>query len=71
MIVQRFAWFLIALMMAPLVPVSSGAEARSTVVMLELERHDWLSDDDGWGALESDCVEGCRRGARLARPSPR
>lgn len=54
MIVQRFAWFLIALMMAPLVPVSSGAEARSTVVMLELERHDWLSDDDGWGALESD-----------------
>lgn len=45
MIVQRFAWFLIALMMAPLVPVSSGAEARSTVVMLELERHDWLSDE--------------------------
>ena len=44
-IVQRLVWLILSVLMAPLLPVTGVIEARSTVVSLEIPRHDWTSEE--------------------------
>ena len=42
---QRLVWLLILLMVLPVLPTGAAVDGRSTVVTLELPRHDWVSDE--------------------------
>ena len=44
-LVQRLVWLILFVLMAPLLPVTGAIEARSTVVSLEIPRHDWTSKE--------------------------
>ena len=44
-VVQRLVWLILFVLMAPLSPVAGAIEARSTVVSLEIPRHDWTSEE--------------------------
>ena len=43
--VQRSVWLVLFVLMAPLLPDVAATEGRSTIVTLEIPRHDWTSEE--------------------------
>jgi phospholipase/lecithinase/hemolysin len=43
--VQRLVWVVLFVLMAPLLPYTAATEGRSTIVTLEIPRHDWTSEE--------------------------
>ena len=43
--VQRSVWLVLFVLMAPLLPDAAATEGRSTIVTLEIPRHDWTSEE--------------------------
>ena len=42
---QRCLWVLLFLLLGPVLPMVEATEGRSTVITLEVDRHDWTSDE--------------------------